>query len=82
MIKKIRFKNQLPTEEELQQEIRETYSYEDLVHLTAFYALECEKHNMESESQKKIAITQEAFDAHFRIIGADGRGRRKKKEQE
>ena len=80
-MKTIKFKNPLPTEEELRQEIRETYSYEDLVKLTAFYALEYEKHNMESETPKKIAITQEAFDTHFRIIGSDGRGRRKKEQQ-
>lgn len=80
-MKAIKVKNPLPTEEELQQEIRETYSYEDLVKLTAFYALEYEKRNLDAVTQKKISISQEAFEAHFRIIGSDGRGRKKKEQQ-
>lgn len=77
-MKKIKLKNPLPTKEELMNDIRKTYSYEELVELVACYALESEDKPI--SEVKKIAISQEAFEQHFRIIGADGRGRKKKAE--
>lgn len=77
-MKKIKLNNPLPTKEELMNDIRKTYSYEELVELVACYALESDAKQV--SEVKKIAISQETFAQHFRIIGTDGRGRKKKAE--